>query len=54
MKNRIPRKLKKRLKTQGLYSDGVSLYHCFICQKRINGYGYNMYLCKKCYQNKTT
>jgi len=51
MKNRIPRKLKKKLKTQGLYSDGVSMYHCFACQKRINGYGYNMYLCEKCYKN---
>ena len=48
MKTKIPRKLKKELKKKGLYRDGFSLVHCIICQKRKNGWGYDLYFCEKC------
>jgi len=51
-KIRIPRKLKKELKKDGAYTNGVSWRHCLMCQKRWNGYGYDLHFCKKCWENK--
>jgi rRNA maturation endonuclease Nob1 len=50
-KIRIPRKLKKELKKEGLYTFGLSDIHCIDCQKRYNGYGYDLHFCKKCWDN---
>lgn len=47
-RSRTPRKLKKRLKKQGLYEDGGNLLMCGLCQKQPNGYGYDCWLCKDC------
>lgn len=45
---RIPRKLKKKLKKLGAYQDGMSWWHCIVCQKGCADSGYNIYWCKKC------
>lgn len=48
MKLRIPRKLKKELKKKEVYRNGISWIHCVLCQKRLAGYGYDLYFCEKC------
>jgi len=45
---RIPRKLKKQLKKKKLYDECGSIIHCILCQKRLNGWGYDMLFCLKC------
>ena len=46
MKTRIPRKIKKKLKKEGLYQFGLSLIHCMNCQKKRNGWGYDLWFCE--------
>lgn len=48
--SRIPRKLKKKSKKEGLYSDGIAWDLCLICQNRIACCGYGLYSCKKCWE----
>lgn len=49
---RIPRKLKKKLKKNGTYRNGLSHWHCYVCQKRYNGHGYDALFCKNCWEKE--